>query len=379
MEGIIRDFFAGGNTWNGFYSYFEYILPQEDAQRIFCFKGGPGTGKSTFMKEVGNHFKNKGYDIEFHHCSSDSTSLDGVVIKDLNIALIDGTSPHVVDPKTPGAVDEIINLGEFWNESGLLNKKAEIMTLSNHISQIFKRVYKYLGACKFIYDSWSDLISYSINVSEINLLKESLKNNLFKDNICKAGYVRHLFCTAFTPNGIVTFIGSLSSNCKNVYVLNGDPGSHKSDILKYLSDEAVKRGYYVELFHHPLVPEKIEHLIIPQLSTAVLTSNEINKKKFDGNQIYMKDTVDEDKLNLNKEKINEDKQTFYILLNKALTLLASEKKLHDELESYYVSNMNFSKLNSYYDSFIKRLDKYEENYKKYIDSFKQNRVPGNFC
>ena len=51
MTGKIRKMFPGGNTANGFYSFFDYIIPQ-DVNRIFCLKGGPGVGKSSFMKKI---------------------------------------------------------------------------------------------------------------------------------------------------------------------------------------------------------------------------------------------------------------------------------------------------------------------------------------
>ena len=94
MKGKIADIFPGGNTSKGFYSFYRYILSQDEARRIICIKGGPGTGKSSLMKKVGQFFNEKGYNIEYHHCSSDNNSLDGVVIKGLNVAILDGTSPH---------------------------------------------------------------------------------------------------------------------------------------------------------------------------------------------------------------------------------------------------------------------------------------------
>ena len=126
----IRHLFPGNNTAQGFFSFYRYILPQEQAKRIFCLKGGPGTGKSSFMKKLGNHFYNLGYNIEFHHCSSDPNSLDGIVIKELNVAVLDGTSPHVVDPIHPGAVDEVINLGDAFNTDLLESHKNEIMLVT---------------------------------------------------------------------------------------------------------------------------------------------------------------------------------------------------------------------------------------------------------
>jgi GTPase SAR1 family protein len=92
--GEIRKVFPGGNTSCGFYSFYEFILPQEEAAKIFVIKGGPGVGKSTFMKRIGDEMIKRGYDIEYHQCSSDNDSLDGVVIPALRVALIDGTAPH---------------------------------------------------------------------------------------------------------------------------------------------------------------------------------------------------------------------------------------------------------------------------------------------
>ena len=43
--------FPGNNTPEGFFSYYEYILSQREADKIICIKGGPGTGKSTFFKK----------------------------------------------------------------------------------------------------------------------------------------------------------------------------------------------------------------------------------------------------------------------------------------------------------------------------------------
>ena len=117
VSGKIIRYFAGGNTARGFYSLFDSSL--EGLNRIFILKGGPGTGKSFLMKDVGNFWSEKGYDIEFLHCSSDPDSVDGVIITSLQVAIVDGTAPHVIEPKLPGAVEEYINLGEAWDSKAL--------------------------------------------------------------------------------------------------------------------------------------------------------------------------------------------------------------------------------------------------------------------
>ena len=78
---IERHYFPGNNTPLGFYSYYKYILGQREAHKIICIKGGPGTGKSTFMKKIGAAMAEKGEDIDYLHCSADENSLDGIVLK----------------------------------------------------------------------------------------------------------------------------------------------------------------------------------------------------------------------------------------------------------------------------------------------------------
>ena len=42
-------------------------------------------------------------------------SLDGVVLPELRCAVVDGTSPHVIEPQYPAAVDRYVDLGRFYD------------------------------------------------------------------------------------------------------------------------------------------------------------------------------------------------------------------------------------------------------------------------
>jgi ABC-type lipoprotein export system ATPase subunit len=94
QKGRVKHIFPGGNTSQGFYSFFDSVLHNMD--RIFIIKGGPGTGKSTLIRLVGMAMVDRGHDIEYLHCASDNDSLDGVVMTDLKVAIVDGTAPHGV-------------------------------------------------------------------------------------------------------------------------------------------------------------------------------------------------------------------------------------------------------------------------------------------
>lgn len=359
MKGSILNYFPGGNTSQGFYSFYKYIISSEEARRIICIKGGPGTGKSSLMKKLGNYFSERGYEIEFHHCSSDNNSLDGVVIKKLRVAIIDGTSPHIVDPQNPGAVDEVLNLGECWREEGFIPFRKNILDTNKEIGKNFKRAYRYLGAARLILEDWAAINEEALDYSKLNLLYEELVKKIFTVKLGPLGSERHLFLTAFTPNGIVTFAEEHNKRCNQVYVLKGGPGTGKSRLMQYLANEAVRRGYRVEVYHSPLIPELIEHIILPDLKIGIMSSNEINNIDLDGNLIFMENYQNLSYLNHSREQMRVDIDNFYALLSRALKSISSAKTLHDELEQYYIPNMDFKRVDSYYEQMLNKLLSYE--------------------
>ena len=70
-------YFLGANTASGFLSLYDgFCRGEGDYLRIV--KGGPGTGKSGFMRAIGREAAKRGLDVEYVRCSGDPASLDGV-------------------------------------------------------------------------------------------------------------------------------------------------------------------------------------------------------------------------------------------------------------------------------------------------------------
>ena len=119
MDAKYQKFFLGANSCKGFESHFSDCYDARDGWCAYIIKGGPGTGKSSFMRHFASHAIQKGEEVILCPCSSDPESLDGVILPRKKMVLLDGTAPHVVEPSFPGICEEIINLGEFWDAEKL--------------------------------------------------------------------------------------------------------------------------------------------------------------------------------------------------------------------------------------------------------------------
>ncbi|MDK2801643.1 MAG: hypothetical protein PWQ70_3262 [Clostridiales bacterium] len=363
-KGSVKRVFPGGNTPKGFYSYYQYILGQEEATRIICIKGGPGVGKSTFMKNIANQMVDRGYDVELMHCSSDNNSLDGVVIKDIKVALLDGTAPHVVDPKNPGAVDEILHLGDFWNEDGIRQYKEQILKINATVGKLFARAYKYLAAAKSIYDDIVTVNKEAMNAAgvylEVEKIIEKELSQIPTGNV--EGKTRKLFASAITPNGLCNYLDTIINDKYNIYTIKGAPGTGTERLLSRIVDAVVQRGIDVEVYYCPMEPEnRIEHVIIPELNLAFTTSNEYHTITIDtATVIELNHYLNKNILDKYSEVLTYDIESFNALLNKAIETIKEAKKAHDVMETYYIPNMDFGHVQVCQDKILARILQYAE-------------------
>ena len=357
MEGKIRKLFPGGNTANGSFNFFDNII-QDNINRVFCLKGGPGVGKSSLMKKIAQEYIKKGYDVELHYCPSDPSSLDAVLIQKLGVVLLDGTAPHVVDPKDPGAIDEIINLGDYWNVEPLEDNKDKIIECSKSISESFQRAYKYLKAAEPIYYDIEYRYKNCMDFGKVNLATEEFIEKIFKD-VQSSGILkkeRHLFATGITPIGHVDYTDSILSEAKKVYYLKGDIGTGRSTFLTKVYNKALEKGMEVEVYHYPLIKEKLETIFIKDLGIGITTSNAFENSE----TIDLEQYIDKDKLLKYEDEIFIDKKIFDEMINYGISNLNKAKAKHDVIEAYYIPNMKFDEIDKFKDELLNRIKSYEK-------------------
>jgi hypothetical protein len=350
-KGRLLKVFPGGNTAYGFHSFYDYII-EPDANRIFVIKGGPGVGKSTFMRKIGETLLEQGFDCEYHCCSSDNGSLDGLVIPAIRVAMLDGTAPHVVDPKNPGAVDEIIHLGDHWNVQGIRGNKKEILTTNREVGRLFRRAYAYLAAAKLFLDEVESYYTESgaLNSGAFDRMALELTHDIFegKQGSVENPRVRHLFATAVTPDGPVSHLETVVGHLNKRYIVSGDDGTGKTTLVHRLMEAALARGYNVTAFHCALNPKLIEHLVVHDLSMAVINNVEPHIYRPKDGDVVINTMSCVDPV-INEAFLAEKgaaRGMYRQCMEQAITFISRAKKAHDEMEKYYVPYMDFDAVNA---------------------------------
>ncbi|WP_102273521.1 PRK06851 family protein [Cytobacillus massiliigabonensis] len=345
MAGKIKNYFAGGNTARGFYSLYDSNL--QGLNRIFILKGGPGTGKSSLMKAIGTEWSDKGYDIEYLHCSSDNDSIDGVLIPELKVGIVDGTAPHIIEPKAPGAIEEYVNLGEAWDSKALANQKETIIQISKEVSKSFEAAYSTFGEALKIHDSWENIYFDHMDFGKADQLTNKLIANFYGNiHLNKQSDVRHRFLGAATPKGAVDFVPNLTEDLPKRYFIKGRAGTGKSTMLKKLASEAVYRGLDIEIYHCGFDPHSLDMLIIRELGLAIFDSTSPHEyfPSLAGDEII--DTYEEFVTpgtdEIFAEQINEISTQYKAKMKEAIFFLAQAKEYRDKLEAIYIDAMDFS-------------------------------------
>lgn len=301
-----RNYFCASNTGNGFVNCFDSIMDVNRPYFRYVIKGGSGTGKSTFMKNMGKYFSDKCEKIEYFYCSSDVKSLDGINLVNENISIVDGTSPHVIDALAPMVCDKIINVGEFIS-CDVAKHSAEILNIISEKKKTYNNLYRYLNASKNIYE----IIKFNeAKFSE----KEKIEyyNRLYSFKRGKLKSERKLFIHCLNDNGFIDFIEKNKySNIKKIKLNLYD----YTIFINELKNELLKNNNSITTFYNSLNPDDVFAILIND-------SDELIIKDYD--------YLDKDNANL------LDK-----LIKKAGNELKNAKKLHKKLEEFYIANVNF--------------------------------------
>ena len=336
-------FFLGANAPGGFYSLYDELIPPAAARRVFLLKGGAGCGKSTLMRRVGSALEEAGERCEYIVCSGDPDSLDGVVFPDLGAAIVDATAPHVREPSLPGAVDSYVDLGRFYDHRALAPLREELAAATAAYQSHYPRAYRCLSACAQLREDDRELVDTpALEAKLTKRAKGILSREVKKTAGALPGKVTKRFLGAVTCKGQICRFDTALALCPKVYALSDSFGLAHG-LLEVLCRGAVAAGHDVIACPSPLFPERLEHLLIPDLGLAFLTSSPdlpVPGKPY--RRLRLDAMAEPETMRRFKHRLKLSRKVSAALLNEGVEALARAKWEHDKLEKLYNPHVDFA-------------------------------------
>ncbi len=349
MENCTTKFFAAANTEEGFYSLFPEIFSPEALKRIYILKGGPGTGKSTLMRGVGFAAEANGYDVEYDYCSSDTGSLDGVLIPALGIAVLDGTAPHMTDPSYPGAVERIVNLGDAFDFAKLERRREKIIEQISEKQALYRRAYRYLSAAGRMEREISELSAPAFLASKADAVIARLVSSMKR---AARGGVSRRYLSAIGTQGYVSF-DTLFRKADKTYAVTDRYG------LGYLFMGRLRMalegaGFAMTVCQTPLIRTRTEGIFVEGENVFFAVCEEGRELPAD-KTINIARFISKEYLASHRGRLRFSKRCSASLMQGALEALAEAGRLHAETEKIYSSAMDFSKVDSLKNAIISEI------------------------
>lgn len=341
-------YFAASNSGAGFVSYYGEIFDSARFGRMYLIKGGPGTGKSSLMRRVAAEAERRGMAVRRYACSSDPDSLDAIAVEG-KFAMLDATSPHTRDTVLPGAADELIDLGRFWDAGQLARARREITALGQRKQSAYTRAYGWLAGVQACQRNTLRILEGCADHAKLRRAVSRCLHGL------TAGEGR------FTP-ALIDSVGmrgrvcfdSTHADAARAFVLTGTRGG--GDL--FLREAAVQGralGLDAEVAWDPVNPAQVSAIRFTGDNVAFLDEACAGDVREGDKRINMERFWLPDRLRAARTELRHAARCREQLMGGASLAFADARDAHFALEQIYVAAMDFAALNAYRDELIGRI------------------------
>ena len=326
-------YFAAVNSGGGFLSYFPQVFGSDKIKKRYVIKGGPGTGKSSFMRRVAEYAEACGRRVEYYRCSSDPASLDGIVI-DRVCALLDGTAPHVYEPKLIGVQDHIVNLCQFWDGEQLEKRRGDIVSLTTLRSGEYRKAYGYLSAASGLNEINDSIASSALDTEKMGAAAGRILRQIDDG---ESFMLEYRIVNAVGMSGF-THLSSFEKKASRLYAIV-DSYELSWRFLSAVIEGAAEKRVRVQVSYDPIEPHKPDGVYFPMDKTAlIICHGDIPEG---ATVINMARFVMGDRLQGVKAEYRYNRRLRDALLGAAEDALGRAGKYHFQLEDMYKECMDF--------------------------------------
>ena len=348
-----RQCFAASNSCEGFKNYYGEVFSPTRVDRLYVIKGGPGTGKSHFMRVVARHARQKGYTVIEYLCSSDPASLDGLILSregSPTVGIIDGTPPHGYEPTLPGVREDIVNLGAFWDSKALAEQTETIIALSKKKSAAYGSAYAALSAAGRM-DAIADaLTAPCVAYDRI----ETLATRLLRDQPKGETYTAIPTLRRGVSMAGKCTLHSFEAAASRLLIADEGYGMGYR-LTEAMLDVSRVCGHEVLVSCHPVYPHKVDGLFYPTTGLCVLVGDAEPPENMPVRSLSLRRFADSQSLREIRGELRRTLSLREQLTSTALRHLATAATHHFELEKIYATAMDFSAKESFTERFCEGL------------------------
>lgn len=337
MPGI----FLGATGKDGFINKFSGIYSEEEGWRAYIIKGGPGSGKSTFLKRIAEAFSEE--DPIICRCSSDPKSLDAVILPKRKVMLADGTAPHVLEPDYPGARERVLNFFDIFDSDKLYSSRDAVIEAFEENAKCHRAAGAYIKAAGELFESRFLQSELALNRERAEAYADSLSKRLFKSGEQTSREYRVYF-DAMTPDGFISLTDSHRANFGAIVQLDDEYGAAADVILHRLAQNAKSAGLSAVIGLHPILPGRVRQIYIPAIGWGINVGDFLSKPSDPDRTVHAKRFYDSDGIYRRRTALSFEKKGALYMLNAAADALRMAKLSHDRLEKYYIGACDFSKV-----------------------------------
>ncbi len=344
-------YFAAANSATGFYSFYSQCFDASRIEHVYAVKGGPGTGKSRFLRDVAEYAERQEWKSEYIYCSSDPDSLDGVILtgREHCIALLDATAPHVYEPMYPGVREDIVNLGAFWDKERLESISSSVVDLNTQKSAAYRQAYRYLASVGNLMHTRDELVAPFIKQKAVRKFAMHLIGGIPDGN----GYsLSPALIHSVGMQGEVGF-DTYFAKAEKIYLLEDCRGCAQY-LLAELGELAVKKKLAVRVSYDPILPEKIDGLFLCESGTAFVLDR-TGTCAYPHKCIGTRRFVETARMKPIRRELNFCERMRRLMLDGAIERLEKAKEIHFQLESVYMSAMDFQAKELFTQNFCRSL------------------------
>lgn len=257
---MIRKYFAGANTSEGYVALFENNFSGID--KVYGLCGNSKKNKTEVMEAILKKAEEKCHNIECIINPFDVTKIDAVLFRDIKTAVVDA------EIYLPENLTKTADLKKFEGEIA-----EDIEKLYKKQEEVKEKFYKAYAEAKAIHDDWEKIYIKNMKFERFNAYQDGVIIKLFPEkNVSKGTQKYYRFFGASTPDGSVNYIDNLTKDLRRRYFIKGRPGTGKSTFLKRIVKRADEMGYDTEIYYCSFDKNSLDMVIVPELDFCVFDS-----------------------------------------------------------------------------------------------------------